>query len=357
MTRPFTPLIPRDRGRDYQTIKRLLVVGCGSAGRRHIGNFIAAGVPYVAAADLSQERLDLSKEQGSAAAYKDYNEALAKDNFDAVLISVPPHLHMQIALSAAEKGCHLFIEKPLAASLERTDELKEVCERKGLICFVGYCYRFIPSVVKMREMLKAGAIGDVLAARLVVSNYLPDWHPWEDYRRFYMAKKEQGGGALLDESHGIDLLRWLLGEIESVSAIVDKVSELEITSDDIASLLLRFKSGVVAQAQFDLLGRTPRIQLELTGSKGTMLWDRIDHGLRVFTSDKMTWEEFPYTTDDLLSMYTNEVAHFIECVDQKKQPLIDLRDSQATMRVLLAAIQSSRSGRTVDVAGPVKIEG
>jgi predicted dehydrogenase len=326
-------------------------------GRRHIGNFIAAGVPYVAAADLSQDRLELAKEQGCSATYLDYNEALNNGNFDAVLISVPPHLHMQIAISAAEKGCHIFLEKPLAASLERTDELKDLCRKKDLLCFVGYCYRFIPSVVKMRGLIKERAIGDVLAARLVISNYLPDWHPWEDYRSFYMAKKEQGGGALLDESHGIDLLRWLLGEVKSVHAIVDKISELDITSDDIAALLIRFQSGVVAQAQFDLLGRVPRIQLELTGSEGTILWDRIDHGLRVFTSAKMEWEEFPYTTDDLLSMYTNEVAHFIECVDQKKQPLIDLHDSQATMRVLLAAMESSSSGWSVEVANPAEIEG
>lgn len=325
-------------------MNKLLVVGCGSIGRRHIGNFRAAGIDHIVGVDTRQDRLDQAQsELGLSGAYQDYQAALEKEDFDAVAVTAPTHIHTEVSMAAARKGCHLFVEKPLADSLDGLDALQGLCRRRKLVCFVAYCYRFIPSVVKMREILNSGRVGKVLAVRLWVSTYLPDWHPWEDYRAFYMAKKEQGGGALLDESHGIDLLRWLFGEVSSVYAIVDHISELEITSDDIASMLLRFESGIVGEAHFDLLGRAPRVQLEIVGSDGTILWDRIEHKLSLYDPEQKKWEVYPYTFADYLTMYTREVEHFITCVHEGKQPLIDLRDGQKTLEVLLAALESSKS--------------
>ena len=330
-------------------MNKLLVVGCGSIGRRHISNFKAAGIEDIAGVDMRWERLSQARQLGLSAVYEDYRKALEADRFDAVVIAVPPHLHTKIAIAAAEQGCHLFIEKPLADSTEGCDTLMEICQRKGLVCLVGYGYRFIPSIIMVKEMLNSERIGRVLSARLEFSSYLPDWHPWEDYREFYMAKKEQGGGALLDESHGVDLLRWFLGEVKTVHAVVDHVSGLEITSDDLASLLLRFESGVLAEAHFDLLGRAPRIQLELIGSSGTILWDRIDHKVQLYDPERKRWETYNFTDADYLSMYVHEAEHFVACVRGDAQPLVDLSDARKTLEVLLAAFESSESRRTIDL--------
>lgn len=331
-------------------MKKVLVVGCGSIGRRHMNGFKKAGIDDIAGADVRQDRLDQAqKEIGVQVVYKDYQVALKSEKFDAVVIATAPHLHTEIALAAAEHNCHLFIEKPLAISMNDISKLRTICEQKKLVCFVAYCYRFIPSVIKMKEMLDQKRIGDVLAARLEFSSYLPDWHPWEDYRTFYMAKGDQGGGALFDESHGLDLLRWLLGDVKSVYAIIDHISDLEITSDDIASLILRFKSGTVVQAHFDLLGRAPRVQLEIIGSEGTILWDRIDHKISVYDPKQKEWDVYPYTVDDLMTMYPREVEHFISCVSENKQPLIDLEDGQKTLELLLAAIESSKAASAINI--------
>jgi len=331
-------------------MKKLLMIGMGSVGRRHLANFRAAGVEYIAGADPRPDRLEQANaEAGLDGTYSGHLEALDTEAFDAVAITAPTSMHTEIAIDAARKGAHLFIEKPVDNKLDGLDELQSICREKNLACFIAYCYRFIPYVRKMEIMLKDGVIGRPLAARLEFSTYLPDWHPWEDYRTFYMAKKDQGGGALLDESHGIDLLRMLFGEVETVSAFVGNVSDLEITSDDLAALHLKFKNGMFAEAHFDLLGRKPRVEMEIIGSEGTLLWDRIANTLSVWRADKEQWETETFTPDDLLSMYTSEVAHFIACVNGTEKPIVDLEDSIKTLKVLLAALESSASGKTVSV--------
>src|SRR5581483_4988008 len=125
-------------------------------------------------------------------------------------------------------------------------------------------------VKKMKEILASRQLGDVYAASMSWGSYLPSWHPWEDYRGFYMAKKVQGGGALLDESHGIDLLRYVLGEIRWVSGDVGTISNLEIDSDDWAAFVFRTESGIRGKAHFDLMRRDPQVKLEIIGQKGTL---------------------------------------------------------------------------------------
>ncbi|MBW1713879.1 MAG: Gfo/Idh/MocA family oxidoreductase, partial [Deltaproteobacteria bacterium] len=151
-------------------MNKLLVIGCGSIGRRHIENFKAAGVEQVAGVDARPDRLEQLKTQfGLKGLYQDYRQALEAESFEAVVVATPPPSHVEIALAAARQGCHLFIEKPLADSAAGLDDLARVVADKKLVCLVAYCYRFIPSVVKMRELLQAGRIGRPLAVNLSMS--------------------------------------------------------------------------------------------------------------------------------------------------------------------------------------------
>jgi predicted dehydrogenase len=331
-------------------MEKLLIIGCGSIGRRHLGNFRKARVGFIAGADPQQDRLRQAKaENGLEAEFADYRDALAKHKFDAVVIASPTALHTDMALDAARAGCHLFIEKPVAHNLEQLDRLRAVCEDKRLRVFVAYCHRFLPSVKKMKEILGAGRIGQVYAATMSWGSYLPSWHPWEDYRKFYMAKKSLGGGALLDESHGIDLLRHVLGEIKWVSGDVNTISKLEIDTDDWAGFLFATAGGVHGKAHFDLIRRDPQVKLELLGEAGSLTWDRIDHSLVVYEAAKNSYETFRYTMADTLSMYPAETEHFIACVRENKPSMIDLDDGIKTLEVVCAIFESSRAGKAISV--------
>ena len=120
----------------------------------------------------------------------------------------------------------------------------EKIKQNNIKAYVAYCYRYIPSVNKLKKIINNKEIGKILSYRLIISSYLPDWHPWEDYRSYYMAKKEQGGGAIYDESHGIDLVRWLFDDIKTVYAEVGNISELEISADDVSILITNHYNGI-----------------------------------------------------------------------------------------------------------------
>jgi predicted dehydrogenase len=179
-------------------MESILIVGLGSIGRRHAKVFKAAGIAKIAGADLREDRRDQARrELGLADLGADYREMLKKEAFDAVLVTLPTAYHTPVVALAAQSGCNLFIEKPVADREEGLDAVKRIVSQRDLIAYTAYCYRFAPSAERMREIVAAGRLGRILCARLKISTYLPDWHPWEDYRSFYMARLDQGGGARL----------------------------------------------------------------------------------------------------------------------------------------------------------------
>jgi len=177
---------------------------------------------------------------------------------------------------------------------------------------------------------------------------LPDWHPYEDYRSFYMSKKSQGGGALMDESHGIDLLRYLFGEIKSVYADVKNISELELSSDDAALLTLEFKNGINCHANFDLISRYPRVNIEIIGSKGNIIWDRIDPEIKIYSSIEKKWRVQKFKKEDTLSMYNNQAKFFVHLLSSRKiKNFLDIDDAMKTQNIIDKSFLSSKKMKKI----------
>ena len=329
----------------------LLVLGCGSIGKRHIGNFKCLGIRHIVAVDPRPDRREEVKQRfGLSAVYATLEEALT-EKLDGAVICSPTSMHIQPALELARRGVHLMIEKPISHNLDGVDELLKICGERRLACFVAYVMRFYPPLVTIKRLIDDGAVGRVWSIRTENSSYLPDWHPWEDYRSFYMAKKDEGGGAILDESHTIDYMRWFFGEADRVYAFNGKISTLEIDSDDLAEMVVRFQSGAVGTIHLDLLGRTPRKNLEVIGSEGTLLWDWEGHEVRLFRAATKAWERFPHQVDDYNKVYIAESRHFLECARTGAVPLISGEDGKRTLQLILAAMESSRLDRSVPVHG------
>ena len=326
----------------------LLIVGAGSIGRRHLGNFKKHGVKNIGCVDPNKDRLNQASEVCDVyKTYTDHLDAVNEKKYEAVVIASPTSMHVDQAITFASKGIHIFMEKPVSHNLRNLDKLSRIVKEKKIKFFTAYCHRFIPSVIKLKELIDSNILGKIYSFNANWGSYLPNWHPWEDYRSFYMAKKSQGGGALLDESHGIDLIRYLFGEISSVAGDVDKISHLEIDSDDWAAALLIFKNNIRGKVHFDLIRHDPQIKIEILCEHGSITWDRIDHQIKVFDSRKKSYEVFPYTLADILSMYDEETIHFINCIKNNKQSLIDLEDGIKTMKVVDAIFKSSEKGKRV----------
>ena len=267
---------------------------------------------------------------------------------DCVLITGPASQHVATALPFAERGIPLFIEKPLSDSLDEADKLLAACERGGVPPVVGYNLRFSRALQDVKRALADGIIGRVLAVRAEVGQYLPDWRPDSDYRYGVSARSELGGGALLELSHELDYVRWLVGEVSSIGAQVGRLSDLEIDVEDVAEIVIRFRNGAIGNIHLDMVQRAPTRTCRLIGVDGTIVWDGIRQYAAVFSAATGKWADLcPADRGDRNEMYVAEIRHFLECVSGHAVPSVSGNDGRRVLEIALAARQSSLEGRTV----------
>ena len=330
---------------------RALVVGLGSIGRRHARNWAALGLGPV---DICrQSRRPQPEPLGIAAReFTDLDAALA-ERPDVVLVTNPTSLHVATACRAVRAGAHVLIEKPIGHELAGVADLLQEARQRHRQLMVGYNLRFHPGVVRLKELLRSDAgIGPILSARADVGEYLPDWHPWEDYRQSYAGRHDLGGGALLTFSHELDALCWLLGPPSRLTAIADHVSALDVDAEDVAEVLLQFPTGAIGSVHLDYVSRAPRRTLELIGERGTLRWDYHANRLQRYSADTRQWRvEEGDLGFERNQMYLAELAHFARCArGEIEQPLIDGAQGAAVLALALAARRSASDGRTIDLS-------
>jgi len=323
---------------------RVLVIGGGSIGQRHIRNLQALGVKDIMACDSRPDRLAEVQERYGVCAVGDLEKAL-DENPTIVFVTTPTALHIESALQAARLGCDLFIEKPLSHSPDKIRDLLEAIRMRNLVCLVGCNMRFHPAIATIKEVVERGTIGPVLSVRVQAGSYLPDWHPWEDYRRGYSANAHLGGGVILDGIHEIDYLCWILGDVDTVTCLAGKVSALEIDTEDVAEILLRFRSGAIAEIHLDYVQRAYGRSCQLIAQEGTLVWDFGDETVRLYRAATKRWEVIREDRGfDFNRTYVDEVRHFLACVAARSKPIQDAADGARALRIALAAKQSALEG-------------
>jgi predicted dehydrogenase len=328
---------------------KFLVIGCGSIGKRHISNLKALSAGDIIANDVRVDRCAEVEEAYGIKTYIDIEEALGQKP-DAVFIASPTSLHLQQALAASERGCNLFIEKPLSHTLDGVDELIEVVTQKKLVTLVSCNMRFHASLSLVKELLDRGSLGKVISARLQAGFYLSDWHPYEDYRKGYSANKSLGGGVILDGIHEIDYLRWFLGEVRQVFCFAGKLGELEIDVEDTAEILLKFETGAIAEVHLDYIQRTRGRSCQLIGDKGTVIWDQNEAAVKFYSAEDAYWRVYPEPFDySINEMYIKQIEHFLRCIGGEEHSIQDVREAKSILRVALAAKESAQSGNIISL--------
>ena len=327
---------------------KILVVGCGSIGERHIRNLTMLSVGKIIACDTNPERLVfITEKYGIQETYTELQEAIDQE-IDAVLICTPPNSHIPIAVKAVGSKAHVFIEKPMSNSLDGVDELIKRASKNGLIICVGYNFRFHRGLELVKNMLDRGEIGTILSARAEFGQYLPDWRPWQDYMQSYTAKKDLGGGIILDGSHEIDYMCWLLGDVDEIFCFTGKVSSLEVETEDATEILLKFKSGAIGEVHLDFVRRDYSRTCEIIGETGTIKWSYQDRLVKVYSVDVGGWKAFNIKADPT-DMYMQEMQHFINCVKFRETPLVDGIEGKKTLRIALLAKKSAEIKQVIDV--------
>jgi predicted dehydrogenase len=325
---------------------KILIAGLGSIGRRHFHNLLALGERDLLLYRTHRSTIPDEELQGFPVE-TDLGAALAHKP-EAVVVSNPTSLHLDMAIPAAQAGCCLFLEKPVSHSMERVHDLQAAVGDSGRQAFVGFQFRFHPGLREVKRLLEQGAIGRLLSARAHWGAYLPGWHPWEDYRQGYSARSDLGGGVILTLCHPLDYLRWLLGEVSALWAFTGRLGELELQVEDTAEIGLRFVSGALGSIHLDYNQHPVTHRLEIIGSKGTLLWDNADGATRLFRSSSQVWDVFPappgFERNDL---FLAEMRHFLSVVRREAEPLCTLEDGVRALQLALAAHQSQRSGQMI----------
>ncbi len=332
---------------------KVLIVGLGSIGRRHLKN-IKAIDPRIKVAVLRQHskkgRLGELKAPVEKVFFKK-RDALHWQP-DIVFVTNPAPFHIKTALTFAKRQAHLFIEKPLSVETKNVAELLRVCKKHHLVLMVGYVLRFFEPLKLMKKTLEEGTIGRVLSVRASVGRYLPDWRPYGDYRLNVSARRELGGGAVFELSHELDYVRWFAGEIKEVSACLDTIGDFAIDVEDIAEINLRFKNNAMGNVHLNMLDRSANRSCRIVGTNGTLQWDSSDdkHFVRLYSSKTNSWVDvLPLKSLDHNQMYLDELRHFFDCVHHKIQPLVNGVEALRIVEIALAAKKSAQKKETVKI--------
>jgi predicted dehydrogenase len=317
-----------------------LICGLGSIGQRHTKNLISLGEENIVICRSGKGMLS-TQEFKKYPMESDINRAL-KYSPTAVIISNPTSLHVDTATQAVKAGCHLFIEKPISHSLAGVDKLCQLVEEKQVDVLVGFQFRFHPAMLQIKKWLEEKRIGRLVSVHVHWGEYLPDWHPWEDYRKGYSARKELGGGVVLTLCHPFDYLRWLIGEIVSVSANVNKLSGLEIDVEDTASILLRFPNGCIGSVYLDYIQRPSQHTLQCIGREGQISWNNKDGIAELYENENNRVERFaPPENFTRNTLFKNEMAHFLDMLENNKSSCCTFQDGVQALKIALAVKQSS----------------
>lgn len=325
----------------------VLVAGCGSIGTRHLRNLARLGIGPLLAYDLDRQRSTNAAGAVGANPLASLEEA---PPLRAAFVCSPTSRHLQVARAVLERGAHLFIEKPISDSLEGVAELLVEARRQRRTVMVGFNLRHHPSLRKIKSLLDERAVGRILGARIQFGQFLPDWHPWEDYRQGYSANRALGGGIVLDAVHEFDYARWLLGDVRAIAGMSATSGLLEIDTEDLAAFTMRHETGAISEIHLDYLQRFYSRTCQIIGAEGTILWDWNDRSVRCYRSKSKSWEEFPEPEGyDENETYLDEIRAFFATIEGKAVPPVDGESGARVLAIALAAREAAATGRTVTV--------
>lgn len=366
---------------------KFLIIGAGSMGRRRLRDLLALKAGEVLLYEPQVDRCREISATFGVRGFTDLTEALAQEP-EAMIVSVPPALHDAYVQKAMGRRMHVFAEVPFVFDLKPLEAVAEQAGTYPSVLGVSHTIRYYPPYRIIHDLIHAGRIGKPLYLEYSLGTYLPDWHPYEDYRKFYASDASLGGAGMDMVLHELDAIQWWLGEVDSVYARFSKVSGLEIRGPDGCDVLLSFEAGARGYFHHDLLEQgTVGRHIRIIGDGGTLEWHQNQPEMRVFEGASRTARNVPFREAadwpealetsrlmrDILAKtsarsggkvvvteegytyeanYLREMRHFCDAV-QGKGPFTmgTVAEELQTVRAFHAILQSAGQGREVAVKG------
>ncbi|MBI2050319.1 MAG: Gfo/Idh/MocA family oxidoreductase [Parcubacteria group bacterium] len=331
---------------------RFLIVGLGSMGKRRIRNLLANNERDIVGFDIRPDRNEEAKSKYGIKIIADFKD-ISPDDFDVVIISTSPEAHGDYIRFALKHNKHFFVEHPV-----NDDGYEDIFKSADLdIIKAPSCtMRFYTPIKMMKNILEEGRIGKILAFQYHMGQYLPDWHPWEDYREVYFSKKETGACREMLPFELI-LLNWLMGSaVAEISGSVEKVSDLDMEADDMFMANIKYENGIRGNIMIDVISRKPFRTLRVLGSEGILEWERFDSEIRVYDAESKKTEiisvpkghpEKGYVNEE--EMYNEEIKIFVDAINSQGEYPYTFKENSQLLKTMFALEESSRTGKRITV--------
>ncbi|GHB83388.1 Gfo/Idh/MocA family protein [Persicitalea jodogahamensis] len=312
----------------------ILVFGAGSIGERHLG--ILQKLGYTNLWVYRQRNLPLRTLDSAGLRIVTDLSSLDDIAFKAAIICTPTAQHMFQTLWCVRRGIPVLVEKPLAHSLENFQELKDALNEHQTYIQVAYMLRYHPFFQKLKKWIESNELGYFLSMQTYWGEYLPDWHPWEDYRDSYAARRELGGGVALTLSHDLDLANWLAGkQVVCWNTLKNYRSGLEINVESGADVSLRYQNGITAHCHLNFHERVPRRWYRFVFEEGSVEVDYLKASCSVLRPgqepDTQVLENF-----DRNQLFENQIRDFLQTVNKGsfgESALRTLAESETILRI------------------------
>lgn len=336
---------------------KVALVGCGRIAQRHaalLGGGQIAGAQLAAVCDMVDARAGALAKKYAVPAFHDMHEMMQAVRPDIVSVLTPSGLHARHVIELAPHGAHVVVEKPMALRLDDADRMIEACDRAGIKLFVVKQNRFNRPVLKLREALEAGRFGKLVMGTVRVRWCRPQSYYDQDGWRGTWALD---GGVLANQaSHHVDLLEWMMGDVDSVFAR-GRTALVDIECEDTAAAVLRFRNGALGIIEATTATRPVDLEgsISILGEKGTV-------EIGGFAVNQLkTWRFDPETEEDktVVERYSNNPPnvygfghqayydHVIEGVRTARSQLVDGIAGRRSLELIIAMYESMETGREV----------
>jgi predicted dehydrogenase len=327
--------------------KKILVVGCGSIGERHLRCFLKTARADVFACDTHPGLREKMSSEYGVTTFAQLNDALA-NSFDGMVICTPAQLHIGMALTGVRHGAALLIEKPLSTGFDGLDELKKEVERTKKFVGIAYVYHMMPAIRAAREFLQAGSLGKSLQISVVAGQHFPTFRP--AYREIYYNNHKTGGGAIQDAlTHLVNAIEWMVGPTREVYCAAAHQALDGVTVEDTVGVTAKNGSVLVSYSmnQFQAPNETT---IQFHGEHGSLRVDVHEQRWGVFRRGTDKWEYHAAPVSHRDDLFIAQANAFLDGVEGKPNALCSLDEAIQTLKFNLAALESVRSGQSVPIS-------
>lgn len=331
-------------------VTRVAVVGTGSIGRRHVATLLSLGYRDLVAVSEHSRRTELVIDGYDVAVRHGLDQVLGE--VDLAVVATPTAHHGDQVAAALGAGCHVLVEKPVDASSAGLEQLAALADARGLVAAAGHQFRFEPGLLAVRDLIRSGALGTLLTVEVHQGEHLSDYHPDEDYRTGYAARRDLGGGVLRTQIHHVDYAEWLFGPVERVYASGGHRTDLEVDVEDTVSYLFRSADGTPIYGHLDYRQRPKVVSLLVVGTEGRVSWDH--YGARLVHAPSAPGAETTVRTwsYDRAAMFTAQMRDVLTAMRTGGSPRTPLRDGIRAVRLVEAIERSIASDQAVSIGTP-----